>query len=57
MQQASTLNMTKEDMYNLMRQELEEGCVECPEVKAGCIGEVGSSWPIEGAATQTIYVT
>ncbi|XP_020289158.1 phosphotriesterase-related protein [Pseudomyrmex gracilis] len=57
MQQASTLNMTKEDMYNLMRQELEEGCVECPEVKAGCIGEVGSSWPIEDFEKRAIRAT
>jgi len=40
--------MTKEEMYNLMCKELEEGCVEYPEVKAGFIGEVGSNWPIEG---------
>lgn len=56
MQHASTLNMTKEELYDLMHHELEEGCVEHPDVKAGCVGEVGSSWPIEGAATQTIYV-
>lgn len=35
-------------MYNLMLKELTEGCVNCPEVKAGFIGEVGSSWPITG---------
>lgn len=31
-----------------MQKELEIGCNECPEVKAGFIGEVGSTWPIEG---------
>lgn len=35
-------------MYNLMREELEVSCLECPDVKAGFIGEVGSTWPIEG---------
>jgi len=48
MQKSSTLSMTKEEMYNLMYKELKEGCVECAEVKAGFIGEVGSTWPIEG---------
>lgn len=48
MQNASTLNMTKEEMYNVMHKELEESCLECPDVKAGFIGEVGSTWPIEG---------
>lgn len=40
--------MTREEMYNLMRKELEETCVDCSDVKAGFIGEVGSTWPIEG---------
>jgi predicted metal-dependent phosphotriesterase family hydrolase len=47
-QNASTLNISKEEMYNLMYKELEEGCVECLDVKAGFIGEIGSTWPIEG---------
>ncbi|EGI61262.1 PREDICTED: phosphotriesterase-related protein [Acromyrmex echinatior] len=56
-QNASTLNMTKEEMYNLMCKELEEGCVEYPEVKAGFIGEVGSSWPIEDFEKRAICAT
>jgi len=47
-QSAATLDTSKEEMYNLMHKELEIGCVECPDVKAGFIGEVGSTWPIEG---------
>lgn len=47
-QSASTLGTSKEEMYNLMHEELETGCAECPDAKAGFIGEVGSTWPIEG---------
>lgn len=50
-QTESTLNTTKEKMYNLMYRELKESCIDCPkelQVKAGFIGEVGSTWPIEG---------
>lgn len=56
-QDASTLNTTKEEMYNLMCKELEEGCVECPDVKAGFIGEVGSTWPIEDFEKRAICAT
>jgi len=52
-QNASTLNMTKEEMYNFMCKELEEGCEEYPDIKAGFIGEVGSTWPIEGLYATT----
>jgi len=45
--------MTKEEMYNFICKELEEGCVECPDIKAGFIGEVGSNWPIEGMHATT----
>lgn len=40
--------MTEEKMYDLMITELTNGCVDYPSVKAGFIGEVGSSWPITG---------
>ncbi|XP_011635599.1 phosphotriesterase-related protein isoform X1 [Pogonomyrmex barbatus] len=56
-QEASVLAMTKEEMYNLMCQELEEGCVECSHVKAGFIGEVGSNWPIEDFEKRAICAT
>ncbi|XP_070167606.1 phosphotriesterase-related protein-like isoform X1 [Polyergus mexicanus] len=59
-QTASTLNITKEEMYNLMYRELEESCVGCPnglEVKAGFIGEVGSTWPIEDFEKRAISAT
>lgn len=35
-------------MYDLILKELTEGCEEYPGVKAGFVGEVGSSWPITG---------
>jgi predicted metal-dependent phosphotriesterase family hydrolase len=50
-QSTATLGMFKEEMYNLMHKELEIGCVEYPDVKAGFIGEIGSTWPIEGKST------
>ncbi|KAL0112032.1 hypothetical protein PUN28_013328 [Cardiocondyla obscurior] len=56
-QNASTLNMTEENMYNLMRKELEENCVEASDVKAGFIGEVGSTWPIEDFEKRAIRAT
>lgn len=40
--------MTQEEMYNMMYNELENGCHEYTKVKAGFIGEVGSDWPIKG---------
>lgn len=57
MQKPSTLSMTKEEMYNLMYKELQEGCTEYPEVKAGFIGEVGSTWPIEDFEKRAISAT
>lgn len=59
-QTASTLNMTKEEMYNVMYRELEESCVGLPnelKVKAGFIGEVGSTWPIEDFEKRAICAT
>lgn len=47
-QNASTLRMTKEEMYNVMCTELQKGCIDYSKIKAGFIGEVGSSWPITG---------
>ncbi|CAL1675577.1 unnamed protein product [Lasius platythorax] len=59
-QTESTLDMTKENMYNLMYRELEESCVDCPrelQIKAGFIGEVGSTWPIEAFEKRAICAT
>ncbi|XP_011862315.1 PREDICTED: phosphotriesterase-related protein isoform X2 [Vollenhovia emeryi] len=56
-QNATTLSMTKEGIYNLMREELEEGCTEYPDIKAGFIGEVGSTWPIEDFEKRVICAT
>ncbi|KAG6460646.1 hypothetical protein O3G_MSEX012117 [Manduca sexta] len=39
-------NITTEQMYNHMLQELTEGCVDDITVKAGFMGEVASVWPI-----------
>ncbi|EZA62026.1 hypothetical protein DMN91_008164 [Ooceraea biroi] len=56
-QSASTLSTSKEEMYNLMYKELQTGCEECPDVKAGFIGEVGSTWPIEDFEKRAICAT
>ncbi|XP_034937333.1 phosphotriesterase-related protein [Chelonus insularis] len=45
-QNMSVLMMSEEKIYDLVMKELTQGCEEFPEVKAGFIGEVGSSWPI-----------
>ncbi|XP_073974327.1 phosphotriesterase-related protein [Rhodnius prolixus] len=45
-QNKSTINETKEQIYNTMLKDLTNGCVEDISVKAGFIGEVGSCWPI-----------
>lgn len=47
-QNKSTINETKEQIYNTMLKDLTNGCVEDISVKAGFIGEVGSCWPIHG---------
>lgn len=47
-QTKSVLNKSVEEMCNDMRNELQNGCLEYESVKCGFIGEVGSSWPIDG---------
>ncbi|XP_014472895.1 PREDICTED: phosphotriesterase-related protein [Dinoponera quadriceps] len=56
-QDVSTLKMTEEEMYNMMRTELQEGCIDYPKIKAGFIGEVGSSWPIADFEKRAIRAT
>ncbi|XP_032689979.1 phosphotriesterase-related protein [Odontomachus brunneus] len=56
-QNASTLKMTKEEMYNVMCTELQKGCIDYPKIKAGFIGEVGSSWPITDFEKRAICAT
>ncbi|KAG7198950.1 hypothetical protein KM043_015913 [Ampulex compressa] len=46
-QAQSNLSLTKEQMYDLILKEMTVGCEECPDVKTGFIGEVGSAWPIQ----------
>ncbi|EZA53962.1 Phosphotriesterase-related protein [Ooceraea biroi] len=36
---------------------IKTGCEECPDVKAGFIGEVGSTWPIEDFEKRAICAT
>lgn len=47
-QNHSSLATSEEQMYDLITKELIESCSESSEVKAGFVGEVGSTWPIEG---------
>lgn len=41
-------NLSKEEMYDVILKEMTIGCEESPDVKAGFIGEIGSTWPITG---------
>ncbi|XP_034183370.1 phosphotriesterase-related protein [Osmia lignaria lignaria] len=56
-QSASDLNLSKEEMYNIMLKEMTVGCEQCPDVKTGFIGEVGSTWPIEEFEKRAIEAT
>ncbi|XP_076229012.1 phosphotriesterase-related protein [Nomia melanderi] len=56
-QSESDLALSKEKMYNVMLKEMTVGCVECPDVKTGFIGEVGSTWPIEDFEKRAIQST
>ncbi|CAD6242147.1 GSCOCG00009422001-RA-CDS [Cotesia congregata] len=49
--------INEEQMYNLILKELTEGCEEYPSIKAGFIGEVGSSWPITEFEKKAIRAT
>ncbi|OAD56321.1 Phosphotriesterase-related protein, partial [Eufriesea mexicana] len=49
--------LTKEHMYNVILKEMTLGCEECPDVKAGFIGEVGSTWPITPFEKRAIQAT
>ena len=56
-QSASDLSLSTEDMYNVMLKEMTIGCDECPDVRTGFIGEVGSTWPIEDFERRAIQAT
>ncbi|XP_054015243.1 phosphotriesterase-related protein [Hylaeus anthracinus] len=56
-QSASELRLSKEEMYNTMLREMTIGCEECPDVRTGFIGEVGSAWPIEDFEKRAILAT
>ncbi|XP_063985853.1 phosphotriesterase-related protein [Diachasmimorpha longicaudata] len=56
-QTPSTLKLTEEQMHDVMMKELTEGCADYPEIKAGFIGEVGSSWPITDFEKTAIRAT
>ncbi|XP_076638671.1 phosphotriesterase-related protein [Colletes latitarsis] len=56
-QSASELRLSKEEMYNVMLREMTIGCIECPDVRTGFIGEVGSTWPFEDFEKRSILAT
>ncbi|XP_014206776.1 phosphotriesterase-related protein [Copidosoma floridanum] len=56
-QNDSVLKSTEEQLYDVAMKELTVGCDEDPSVKAGFIGEVGSSWPIEDFEKRAIRAT
>ncbi|KAI5637486.1 phosphotriesterase family domain-containing protein [Phthorimaea operculella] len=45
--QGEALKSSGEQMYEHMRKELTEGCVENGQIKAGFMGEIASVWPIK----------
>lgn len=49
LQADNTLKSSTEDLYNHMLQELTEGCVDYPSVRAGFMGEIASVWPLRGS--------
>ncbi|KAM3955872.1 phosphotriesterase-related protein [Aphomia sociella] len=48
------LHSLKEDMYDRMRTELTEGCLEDSTIKAGFIGEIASVWPFRDTERKAI---
>nr|XP_003699732.1 PREDICTED: phosphotriesterase-related protein [Megachile rotundata] len=56
-QSASDLNLSKEQMYDVMMKEMTVGCEQSPDVRTGFIGEVGSTWPIEVFEKRAIQAT
>lgn len=50
-------NLSKEEMYDVILKEMTIGCEESPDVKAGFIGEVGSTWPITAFEKRAIQAT
>lgn len=42
------LNLNQEQIYTVMAQDLNDGCQDYPEIKAGYIGEIGCTWPLHG---------
>ncbi|XP_035741714.1 phosphotriesterase-related protein-like isoform X1 [Vespa mandarinia] len=56
-QNVTTLNLSIENMYDLIMKEMTEGCDDCPLVKTGFIGEVGTSLPIEDFERRSIQAT
>lgn len=56
-QKESTLKLSVEQMEEIIRKDMTEGCIEEPSVKCGFIGEVGSSWPIDEFERKAILAT
>ncbi|XP_049953158.1 phosphotriesterase-related protein [Schistocerca serialis cubense] len=57
LQPQSTLQMSIEDLANVMHSELTEGCFEDKSVRCGFIGEVGCSWPLHEFEKNVIKAT
>ncbi|XP_046433896.1 phosphotriesterase-related protein isoform X1 [Neodiprion virginianus] len=56
-QTEATLNTSVEEMYDLILKEMTVECEGSPGVKAGFIGEVGSTWPIHDFEKKAIQAT
>ncbi|XP_051171856.1 phosphotriesterase-related protein [Leptopilina boulardi] len=56
-QSEQSLSNSEEQIMNIIIKEMTEGCEEYMDVKAGFIGEIGSTWPIEDFEKKTIRAT
>ncbi|XP_046396393.1 phosphotriesterase-related protein-like [Ischnura elegans] len=56
-QKENTLNLSVEQLSDIIRKDITEGCGEDPSVKCGFIGEVGCSWPIDAFEKKSILAT
>jgi len=47
-QNPALLDLSVEQLADVMRSEIVDGCVDAPDIRCGIIGEIGCSWPLHG---------
>ena len=57
-QNAALLDLSVEQLADVMRSEIVDGCIDAPDIRCGIIGEIGCSWPLDGEfdSLLSIYV-